>query len=434
MGLTTIVMVLFAGVVGPDSARVDRQLGQLLHKDAKVEAVDVSGSDQKVLGSHGDKTEKIVKKLHTNGVVAGEVVQGKKGRRLRVFVYDGDGNVVSQVEVPLEDGSITKSGVSMLREAVVADVLGLGDSEGGGGSEVADEPAPAPKSKKSKKVAKAAPAPAAEEPASEPAPAAEETASSGHDDDEVPAELSAKEDPGSGEAAAAATSSSAGELTQTAQGAGGLHMGVSVGAGFLSRSFKADATAISRYSAPAVGSLIVQGDIEPTRRLRLDLLGERSLNMISALPDDSSADSAVQRWQAEASFAVVTGKFSLAPALGIGARSFSIDSASPNRSPDSDYLYLLLGARAQLTLGTRAVLGLNLHFEPVVSGDQPTKMQYGDAVRTGYEVGVNVDVQLTSWLIARAEGGYQMINWTFSGAGGATDAYAGATASLGARF
>jgi hypothetical protein len=388
---STLVMVVFAGVVGTDAQHVERQLGALLHHDARVESVELSASERDALGSHGQRAARVVVRLRTDGVVAGEVVVGKHGkRRLRVFVYDGEGNVVSQVEVPLEGDSLTRSGISLLREAVVADVVGLASPQ----TQAADD-----------------------------APAANE------DDAAADAEPAAREGAGADSATPddAPTDDTPGDDTPP------LRIGVSVGLGFLSRTFTPGATALTPYQAMAVGSLRFAGDLEPTRRLRLDFLAERSLGMITALASGVAATEVV-RWQIDASWAARAGAVTLAPSLGVGRRSFHMESEDPMRSPDGDYLYLAAGLGAQIGLGKRALVALAARFEPVVGGAQPTMPTYGRAVRLGYDLDLRLDVQLSRWWLARTEAGWQAFDWSFAGGGGAGDRYLGATLSLGARY
>jgi hypothetical protein len=425
MSAVTLVMVVFAGVVGPQSGRADHQLAALLRHDAKVEPVDLSPADMKALGTHSARAEKVVKHLHTDGVIAGEVIEGKHGRRLRVLVYDGDGNVVSQVEVPLDGESVSKSGMSMLREAIVADAVGLA-----GGSD-AKKPAPAshddgedeapvekrPAKKVAKRAAKAEPPPREAEPSVD-------ADGQAHDDDDTPAALASKSSDGDTSGTDASVS---GAVEKSS-----MHMGVSVGVGVMSRNF--DPTeAIKPYTASAAGALLLRADLEATRHLRFDALGERSLGLITAV-DGMNAATAVSRWEAEASWSLGSGRFSFAPAVGFGQRTFTIDTKTTDRSPDSDYLYVVAGARIGLWLGKSVQLTAVANVEPVIAGDQPNTEANGEATRLGYDFGLSLDVPLTGWLVARLEGGYQAFNWSFYDGGGAVDAYAGASFSLGARY
>jgi hypothetical protein len=396
MSAIHLAMVVFAGVVGPQSAHVDHQLGSLLHHDAHIESVELSPKDQRLLVEHGAGVPRVIRALHTDGVVVGEVIAGRRSKRLRVLVYDGEGRVVSEVEVPLEGESLTRSGISLLREAVVADALALAEGEPGA-------------------------APVSTEDDTDDAPAVD-----------PPATSDASDTPGDSPSGPADTDTAA-EIATTVDSAPPLHMGAAIGIGFFSRAFTPDSPAIPGYDAPAVGAVRFQGDIEPTRRFRLDFLAERSLGMITVL-DHQDADTEVTRWQADLSYTVLDGRISLAPGLGVGRRCFGIESKSPARSPDGDYLYVVAGLRAWTPLGRHATLSATARVEPVVGGAQPTETAFGEAARVGVDLGLGVDVEPWSWLLVRAEVGYQRFAWTFSAQGGAVDRYAGAALSLGTRY
>src|SRR5205823_693966 len=133
-----------------------------------------------------------------------------------------------------------------------------------------------------------------------------------------------------------------------------LHLGASVGIGFTSRSFSAPTT-VAGYSAGAVGSIRFEGHVQPVSRLQLSALGERTLQMSSPVYD-GMASTAIARWEIDASFALTQGRVRIAPVVGLGRRTFSINSTDPSRSPDSDYNYLVLGANVSAELGKRVRL------------------------------------------------------------------------------
>jgi hypothetical protein len=159
--------------------------------------------------------------------------------------------------------------------------------------------------------------------------------------------------------------------------------------------------------------------------------------MSTALPD-GTASTTVDRWQAQAGWAFKLGEsFGLIPEVGIGDRTFVVDSSDTDRSPDADYMYLWLGARATWRAATSVVVGASLALEPGVGGTQSTELILGSASRLGFEARLTADIGINSWLFVRGEAFLQSIATSFpsdSGGGSASDMYLGATVMLGAKY
>jgi hypothetical protein len=152
-----------------------------------------------------------------------------------------------------------------------------------------------------------------------------------------------------------------------------------------------------------------------------------------------TAPTTISRWEAIASRTVVDGRLQLAPAVGLGRRSFTIDSEDQTRTPDSGYNYVIVGANARVPLGSRIALRTNVAFEPVISGTEPTEAAFGEASRWAFDVGAAVEVRAGGPLVVRAAADYQRFSWSWAGAGergagGAVDAYPSATLAVGAEY
>jgi hypothetical protein len=425
MGPVTLVMVVYAGVVGPQSARVDRQLGSLLHHDAGIETIELSPREKHTLGTHGPGAAAIVRGLDVDGVVAGEVVAGRASRKLRVYVYSHSGKVRSEMEVRLVGEALDKRGITGLRDDVVSDAIALaehakekkqrpppedqppddgGGGDDGGGSDGGDG---------GDQVQAHDDHPGAGQPG-------------GGDDRVAESGGGGDEEPGGAVEPDETTLRASDDVTP-------LHMGATVGFGFVARSFSPGPGAIPGYASAAVGSIRFAGDVEPTAHVRLRVIAERSLGMTTTLMDEHAATT-VSLWQADLAWTFGSKKLAIAPVFGVGRRWFSIESKNPMRSPDGDYLYLETGARAWLKLGKKATITARASLEPVVGGSQPTEAAFGKASRWAFDGTIGLDVKATSWLLVRGEVGYQRFSWSFAGGSGAVDSYPSAALSVGARY
>jgi hypothetical protein len=216
-------------------------------------------------------------------------------------------------------------------------------------------------------------------------------------------------------------------------------MCAAVGLGLMSRTFSPGPRAIPGYASNAIGSVRFDGDIQPAPHVRLDLAAEESMGMTTQLMSEI-APTSLRLWQATASWGMVHGRvIELGPIIGLGQRSFVIESKDPSRSPDGNYVYIVAGARLSAALGKRTTLSGTLGVDPVVGGAQATMPAYGQATRWAIDVGVALDYRPASFLFLRAQAGWQRFAWSFDqagvrGAGGAVDSYVGAVLSLGAEY
>jgi hypothetical protein len=189
------------------------------------------------------------------------------------------------------------------------------------------------------------------------------------------------------------------------------------------------------YSSSGVGTVRLEGQVRPSARAALGVTAERALVMTTPMPG-GPAETAMSRWEATAGYALVRGGVEIAPFAGAGRRAFAIASSDPARSPDGTYNYAIVGARVARAFGQRAEVRGHAAFEPVLSGEQPTEMQFGGATRWALDVGLAVDVHVTSHVFARAAADVQRFAWSWDGAGargagGAVDIYPSGALSLG---
>ncbi len=131
--------VVFVGIGGDDAARIDRQVGALLHRDTGAEVVKVSPADRRALARHTRGAGAIARRLHADGVVAGELVTTRGAVVLRIAAYDHAGGLVGLLELPLASRQLGKGELAMLRTQLVPDLEAL--LEAG----ASDTPAAAPR-------------------------------------------------------------------------------------------------------------------------------------------------------------------------------------------------------------------------------------------------------------------------------------------------
>jgi hypothetical protein len=145
------------------------------------------------------------------------------------------------------------------------------------------------------------------------------------------------------------------------------------------------------------------------------------------------------RWEVDGAYTLVRGAVDVRGVLGLGHRSFAIDSIDPARSPDADYNYLIAGATAALPIGEKLTLEGSFAIEPVLGGNDATQMSFGAASRWAVDAGIAAEVRPMHHVFVRASLDYQRFSWSWDaagtrGAGGAVDAYPSGMLSLGAQM
>lgn len=452
--------VVFVGIVGGGHGKIDHQVKSLV-KELHVAAKVMPEGHVKALTHHKGDTKEIIKKLHAEGVVGFEVVGGKE---LRLVTYDGDGALKTYLELTLEGGALGADDLQTVKDSIADDFALAHVAAPAPAPEIEIDAAPVAKAiekstkapvkaaamvapatqvddempsnlaKPGQKIAqKSAPAPV--ETKHEPPPIVDDTQTATPTDGgvsvaEIEAATGNNEEPGAMTDAAEVHASANTEST--------LHIAASLGVGVTGRLFSPGPTTITGYSSTPVGLVRADGHIEPTRNTRLDVVGEKTISMSTPMASGDSAPTSMARWEASGGYVVTHGSIEIAPTVGFGRRTFSIESTDPSRTPDGEYNYLIAGVNAAMPLGGRfALKGLAL-FEPVISGAEPTEMALGDASRWALDLGAAVEVRFTH-LYARAGADWQRFSWSWDaagarGAGGAVDNYASGTLSLGATY
>ncbi len=426
------VVVVFVGVAGGDR-RVDHQVQTLLeHQHVKAEAI--APALVHTLAHHGEGSREIVQKLHTAGVVSGEIVESHGQFTLRIAIYNGDGGMRSYSESPVAGRVLTKGELDVLGSNLEDDVTAMV-------AKAAHETAPAPAASPDEiemdepaVAAQARPAPSAELGTTPPVAAPVETHAA------APVEVADAN-------ADTSDSVSADEIESLTGGGGGdatparppeqaLHLHGAVGLGFASRSFSGPAT-MPGYGSSAVGAIHFEGAVSPIAHATLAAQAETTLDMTTPVAN-GVASTSMTRWELTASYALLHGRIELSPELGIGHRAFSIESTDPMRSPDNSYDYAIVGVTGGMALGHNLALRGLVAFDPVVSGTEPTDMAFGDATRWAIDVGGAVEFRPYAHVFARAALDYQRFSWSWNagsrGAAGAVDEYPSGTLAVGAEY
>jgi hypothetical protein len=451
--------VIFVGIFGTGSTRVERQVESLLHHDAGIESSKIASGDLHQLTRHADGSAGVVDKLHSDGVIAGELIDATSGVTLRIVMYRADGSLKSLMEIPLAKRLLTKDDLSVLRTNLEDDIADLVRAAARKPA-VAPDPAPLPPSPVVSARADPPPAPRLAPPAPHPAPvtrvqtaaptpaapprvetpppppvvaevAPDKDATQQKDSDSVSlAELEAT--------TAATPADAAADSDPKVAASPSLGLGAAAGFGITQRSFSPGPATLPAYSSSPVGTVQFDAHVSPVARFAIGVHMETTVDMTSSLAS-GSAPTTMTRWEAVASYRWSIGSASLEPTLGFGSRSFAIDSVDPTRSPDNDYNYIIAGARLSLPISERMTLLGTFAIEPVIGGKEATEMSFGDASRWAFDLGAAVEARPWSHVYVRAGAGYQRFSWSWDmagarGAGGAADSYPSGVVALGAEY
>jgi len=400
--LLSQLAIVFVGITGNHHAAIEHQLGPSLEKAGATELA-IADADLGAVVHHTRASRDVVRKLHVDGVIAGEVVGSGNALSFRVVIYDGDGKLSSDSETPLTGHTLAKVDLDIFATNLKDTVDTIARQRHPVASRRTATDDDAPPGLGGSKPARANPPP----------PAVATTATAGDVD---PVE------------AAAPPATIMREADHRAYGDARIHAGLTLG--IVGRVLSSDPNTVKSYSSSPVGTAGFAVGAEPIRRLSLAADYERTLVMSSIVAGSSTA-SAISRWQVTASYDVVRGVVALAPVLGLGHRAFAIDSPSTTRTPDSDYTYLVIGATVTKPLGQRLALRGLAAFEPVTGATEP--MMLGEGSRWGFDLGAALELRATSHVFARAAVDYQQFSssWT---AGSATDGYPTGSLAAGATF
>jgi hypothetical protein len=389
--MPSAAVIVFLGIIGGD--RTSTKAVNALAHDLHLAPKKVPAATLKTLTHHGSTARDLVRQMHVQGAIGFEVVPGPM---VRVVVYDGNGTMKTFLELGLDE-------FDTLKDNLTSDVSDLG---GAAADDAQPEIGPPPP-------------PAETEPA-----------------DAAPPEPKAEDSVNVSEIEAMTASTSAEPAAPHVEQA--LHLGMSVGFGIAGRNFAPVPTTVAAYSSSAVGTVAGEAHVEPAAHLTLAVAGEHTLAMSTPLRE-GSVPTSMARWQATGRYVLIDGTFNIGPEVGLGRRTFSIQSTDPSRSPDGDYTYAIAGIAAALSITPRIGLRGAVAFEPVLAGNQATEMAFGPATRWGAHGGAALEVRPTAHTLARATLDYQEFSWSWDmagarGAGGATDSYVSAALTVGADY
>jgi hypothetical protein len=443
MPVLPALTVVFVGLAGPKVNKAEHQIAAVLHDEARVDATHVPPRELRSLVRHDADSRDVVRSLHVDGVIAGEVTAGRRHRSLSLVVYDGDGRLKSLVQIPFSAATLSDRELDVLRSNIIDTATALAPAA----PEPPEQqpppapppppPAPPPPAPPPPRAPAIAPVRAPAPPDPEPEPAAPPEPAPQHD--APPVETAAAEPDGDAVSAAEIMASTSAAASTTAVSSApverGLHLRAALGIGVAGRNFTPGPSTVRGYAATSSGAVRFDGEIQPAPRLQLAIAAEHSVAMTTDVAQ-GAADTTISRWEASAAVPLLRGAIDVAPVIGVGRRVFSIDSTDPSRTPDGDYNYVVLGLAAAGSLGNTIALRAHAAFEPVVSGAEPTEMLFGEARRWALDVGAAVELRATSHLFARIAAGYQRFAWLWSaagarGAGGAVDSYPSGAVSVG---
>ena len=114
--------IVFVGILGRQHDAVEHQLQHSLDKAGITQKV-VSANERTAIVKNGAASKKVVKNMHVGGVVAGEVTGTGNARSFRVVIYDGEGNLKTELESPIAAAGLTRDDISSF-EATIADFAG----------------------------------------------------------------------------------------------------------------------------------------------------------------------------------------------------------------------------------------------------------------------------------------------------------------------
>ena len=401
--------VVFAGILGnqQEAGVIGHEVTAAISERAQLTPKPLPASQLRVLTHHGSGSRELVVKLHVDGLIGGELIDQDGGLTLRLVVYGPDGGLRSLNEIPLRHRMLSLDDLGVIRANLSDEVLALSP---------AVTPAP---------VAKAAPA-APPAPSEEIAAAPVETASA-----EAPEATTVTEP-------APASDSVEAQSDDGFQPDPSLGLRLGAGLGVSSRTFLPGPSTVPGYASSAVATVNVAAQIRPTRRLALDALAERAVSMSTPMGNGTAATT-MSRWEVSGDYDLRQGPIVIAARLGLGRRSFSIDSNDPGRSPNGEYNYAIVGATVSTQLGKRVSVRGLAAFEPVMWGSEPTEMAFGEASRWAFDLGAALEVRPREHVFARLAGDFQQFAWSWSragarGAGGAVDRYPTGSVSLGAEY
>jgi hypothetical protein len=391
--------IVFVGVIGSHHDAVEHQLGPSLDK-AGVTELAIPDREKTAIVKHTAASKKVIKNLHVGGVIAGQLTGAGADRAFRVVIYDGEGNLTTDLESPIAASGLTKANIHTF-EANIADIAATGT--------------PARRVAGKRKAAKVDDAPL----------------SSSHTDDDAPPGFA----DGGKEVATADDDDTTGapvvveQAPAPAHGGHRIHVRVGLTAGITGRNLAPDPNTVLKYNSTPVPTGGFEGVVGIGERARVEGSFEHTLVMHTDV-GGGSVSTGIGHGELLASYDVLHGNVKVAPAVGFGMRYFAMDTDSNARSPDLEYQYAILGATVAKPIGARWLVRGLAAFEPVVGGLAPGMPAPS---RWGFDVGASLEIHVKH-VFARAAVSYQSFASSWSMVGSATDAYPSGTVGAGAAF
>src|SRR4051812_11055110 len=113
--------IVFVGIVGNHHDAVEHQLEPTLEKVGIAEMA-VPDNERAAIVRHSKAAKQVVASLHASGVIAGELKGKGANRVFRVVIYDGEGNLTSDLESPIAASGLSKHNIEMF-ETNIADIV-----------------------------------------------------------------------------------------------------------------------------------------------------------------------------------------------------------------------------------------------------------------------------------------------------------------------
>nr|HEX4318873.1 hypothetical protein [Kofleriaceae bacterium] len=415
--------VYFVGLVGADPGHIDRQV---LAADARLKAKKLAPALVKSLATNDDSSATIAKGIGGDGVIVGQLVAEGKHKSLRLVIYNGTGAMTSMSEVPLGGGkTLSKDDVAVLKSNLgdeVSSLLNKG-KKGGGKTEVADTGIAADTGAGGGGGGGGA---AGDGDGDDPLggnkakPTTTATADASPDD---PTSVKA-----SAGASAASTPSPDGKIA------------ADIGFGLIGRSFDPGPSTVRAYGSTAIPAITINAVAHPIAKATLAFTFDHTMGMGTQLEGTTTViDSAISRWELLAGYALVHGTVDISPIVGVGGRSFSVNSDDMSRSPDGSYTYAVIGGMVSYPASPKLKLQAYLDFQPLIGGSEPTIGLVGASTRWGLDVGAAVEYQPVNHIFLRAAADYQRIEWSWDMQNGvdqgtALDSYPTGSLAVGARY
>ncbi len=116
--------IVFVGIVGGENTRVEQQV-QLILQEHEVKATPLPPITLRSLAHPGRDAREIVRQMHVDGVVGGELVTNQGRVTLRLVVYDADGGLKSLTETSLTGPTLARDAITVLSSNLGDEVTAL---------------------------------------------------------------------------------------------------------------------------------------------------------------------------------------------------------------------------------------------------------------------------------------------------------------------